>query len=175
MKVIPELRDAVIRFDLERAKGGQGLGTIRTDLKNIEQLHHEASLREFTVTIDEPEKNGGTNTGPNPLGYFLIGAASCFFNQLTKVTIIRNLKIDTLEMTARGHVDLARHGGHFTDMIYDVRLTGSESREKLLEMLAEAEDMCFVHQTLREAIPLTANLSINGVEVTSHTMGPNNP
>jgi uncharacterized OsmC-like protein len=175
MKVIPELKEAIIKFDQDRVGGGQELGTIRTDLRNVEHLHHEAKLREFTVTIDEPLKNGGTNTGPNPFGYFLIGAAACFFNQFAKVAIMRDLKIDTLEMTARGHVNLSKPGGHMTDIIYDVRLTGSESKEKLLAMLDEAEGMCFVHQTLKRAIPLTANLSLNGEEVVSHTVGPNDP
>jgi uncharacterized OsmC-like protein len=175
MKIIPELKTAIIEFDQMRARGGQEIGTIRTDLKNIEHLHHEAKLREFTVTIDEPVKNGGTNAGPNPLGYFLIGTAACFFNQIAKVTIMRDLKIDTLEMTARGHVDLAKHAGHITDIIYDVRLTGSETKEHLAELLSEAEDMCFVHQTMKRAIPLTANISLNGNEVLSHTVGPAPP
>ena len=175
MKVIPELKDAIIKFDEARAKGGQELGTIRTDLRNIEHLHHEAKLREFTVTIDEPEKNGGTNKGPNPFGYFVIGAAACFFNQIAKVTIMNNLKIDTLEMTARAHVDLAKPGGHMTDVVYDVRLTGSETKENLIGMLKEAEGMCFVHQTLKRAVPLTSNISLNGSDITSHTVGPDNP
>lgn len=88
---------------------------------------------------------------------------------------MRDLKIGTLEMTARGHVDLAKVGGHMTDVIYDVRLTGSENKEKLVEVLHEAEGMCFVHQTLKRAIPITANISLNGTDVTSHTVGPNNP
>lgn len=175
MKVIPELKDAIVRFDEARAKGGQELGTIRTDLRNVEHLHHEAKLREFTITIDEPQKNGGSNAGPNPLGYFLIGAAACFFNQIAKVTIMKSLKIDTLEMTARAHVDLAKVGGHFTDIIYDLRLTGSESKEKLVEMLREAEGMCFVHQTLKKVIPMTANVSLNGDDIISHTVSPTNP
>ncbi|HUI86963.1 MAG TPA: OsmC family protein [Nitrososphaerales archaeon] len=175
MKVIPELKQKIIEFDQMRSKGPQEIGTIRTDLRNVEHLHHEAKLREFTVTIDEPEKNGGTNTGPNPFGYFLIGAAACFFNQIAKVAIMKDLKVDTLEMTARGHVDLAKVGGHMTDIVYDVRLTGAETKEKLVDMLTEAEGMCFVHQTLKRAIPITANISMNGADVTSHTVGPNSP
>lgn len=175
MKIIPELKETLVKFDQGRTKGGQERGTLRTDLKNIEHLHHEATLREFTVTIDEPPKNGGTNTGPNPLGYFLIGAAACFFNQVAKVVIIRDLKVDTLEMTARMHVDLAKPGGHITDLIYDVKLSGTEDKTKLEEMLHEAEGMCFVHQTLKRAIPLTSNINMNGADVTSHTLSPSSP
>lgn len=172
MRVIPELKDAILGFDQARVKGTHERGTIRTDLRNIEQLHHEARLREFTVTIDEPQANGGTNSGPNPLGYFLIGAASCFFNQIAKITIIRGLKIDTLEMTAIMHLDLAKPGGHVTDMAYDLRLTGSETKEKLVGMLQEAEDGCFVHQTLKKAMPITSNIRLNGIGLVTHTIGP---
>ena len=91
------------------------------------------------MTIDEPRSDGGTN----PLGYFLIGAAACFFNQIAKVIIIMDLKIESLDMAARSHFTLAKKGGHMTGMIGDVRLHGSETKEKLANMLQEAESMCF--------------------------------
>lgn len=175
MKVIPELLETIVKTqfidEADIVKLGNGVGTVRVDVRNVEQLKHEAKCRDFNLTVDEPPERGGTNTGLNPLGYFLLGGASCFLNQLVKVAMVNKLNLDSLEITARGHIK--RTGGReFTDIIYDVRLVGSESDENLKDLLYEGEKRCYVHQTLKKAIPLTTNLSLNGKLVTSHTLGP---
>ncbi|MGH2510623.1 MAG: OsmC-related (seleno)protein [Ktedonobacteraceae bacterium] len=158
-------------MDEQRAKLGKDIGTIRIDVKHLEQMHHEATLEGFTLSVDEPKQRGGTNTGPSPLTYFLMGAASCFLTQMARATIIRDFKIDTMEITARAHVDRAKVR-KFVDVIYDIRLTGMETKEGAIQLLHEAEEMCFVHQTLKDAIPITSNLSLNGTQIATHTLGP---
>lgn len=179
MKVIPELKETLVKTQFvpqdQRTKIGRNVGTVRVDIKNVEQLRHVAESREFKYEIDEPPERGGTNAGLNPLGFFLIGAASCFLNQLVKVAIVEDLKLDNMEVTARGHYNLHTGGGiyEFTDIVYDVKMDGSESKESLEELLKKGEDRCFVHNTLKKAIPLTTNISLNGKPLLSHTVGPN--
>lgn len=171
MKTIPSLRDALLKTREEGAQYAQPISTIRIDLRQVEQVRFEADSRGgFTVLIDEPVERGGTNSAPSPLHYFVIGAASCFLSQLTKAAIKKNLKVDEIQITARGHVD--REKRKFIDIIYDVMLTGSESPENATELLYTAENSCFVHQTLKDAIPVTSKLILNGNSVTSHTLGP---
>ena len=161
----------LIYREVRRQSLGRDVGTKRVDIKQVEQLRHEASAHGFNLTIDEPEERGGTHKGLDPLGYFITGAASCFLNQFARTVIIRDLNVDTLEMTARAHYDMAKTRD-FSDFIYDVRLTGKESKENVTELLYEAESRCFVHNTLKKAIPLTSNVYLNGELITSHTIGP---
>lgn len=172
LKTIPELREAVVHPGSEASPIGRPVTTIRIDLKQIEQLKFEAKTQGgFTIFSDEPTQRGGTNFAPSSLNYFVFGAASCFLSQMTKVCIIKNLRVDGIEITARGHVDRTKR--KFTDFVYDVRLTGSETKENITELLYKAEEMCFVHQTLKDAIPVTSNVSSNGLAVATHTLGPN--
>lgn len=173
LKTIPELRDAVVNPKAAdpASSGGPSITTVRVDLRHVEQLKFEARTHDgFSIYSDEPTIRGGTNFAPSSLNYFVFGAASCFLSQMTKVCIMKNLKVDSIEITARGHVD--RRKRKFTEFIYDVRLTGSEARDNLTDLLHLSEEMCFVHQTLKDAIPLTSNVSLNGNPVASHRLEP---
>lgn len=147
---------------------GHNDATVVVDLTHTEGMRHEAKSEGLTLIIDEPPSRGGTDAGMNPLSLFVAGAASCFLTQLVRVAQARHLKMDGIQITAKAHHDKRE----FTDVIYDVRLTGSEGKENALELLRAGEDRCFPNQTLKKAIPVTYNLSLNGNHLTSHTMGP---
>lgn len=189
VKINPELLETIVKTQFtdegEEPKLEHKL-TFRADIRNIEHLKHEAissnnSESKFTFTIDEPPDRGGTNTGLHPLGHFVIGAAACFFNQLVKVAMVWKLNFDSMEITAIAHVrrkpqeHQESNVREFTDFTYDVRLTGSEEIQTLEKLVVEGENRCYVHQTLKKAIPLTTNLFLNGTQVLSHTVGPNTP
>lgn len=170
MKPIPELRKILVeRYNPTTLPAEMQIGTWRVDIKNVEHVRHEARVRDWTFTVDEPPERGGTNMGLNPLGYFVLGAVSCFMSQLSKAAIVKDLKIDTMEITARAHTDMVRRV--FTDAIYDIRLTGEESVENATMLMHEAEERCFVHQTLKKAMKITDNLYMNGTLAATNTLG----
>jgi uncharacterized OsmC-like protein len=137
-------------------------GSERVDLRRINHLALEAQKRGFTFLVDEPEERGGTDKGPNPLAYFLAGAASCLMNQYLTDAVYREVKLEGIELTARGHFD-RRMGGSFTEIVYDLRLTSPSSEEAIVSLSKEAEDMCYAHQTLMKAgVKVTTNLFLNG-------------
>ena len=137
-------------------------GSERVDLHRVTHLKLEARKRGFKFTVDEPAERGGTDEGPNPLAYFIAGAASCLINQYLTDAIFRGVKLENLELTARGHFD-RRMGGAFTEIIYDLKLTSSSSEDEVLRLSAEAEDMCYAHNTLKKAgVKMTTNLFLNG-------------
>ena len=171
MKSDPNLSKAILAIENQRLKMGREIGTVRVDLTHLEQMRQEAKSSSFSLIVDEPEDRGGTNKGLHPLGYFIVGAASCFISQLARRIIINDAKIDTIEMMARAHYDRGKLR-RFIDIIYDLKLTGSETKENTIQLLYDAENTCFVHQTLKNTLPLTTNLSLNGVQITSHTVGP---
>ncbi len=137
-------------------------GSERVDLRRMGHLKLEARKRGFTFTVDEPAERGGTDEGPNPLAYFIAGAASCLMNQYLTDAIYRGVRLDGLELSARGHFD-RRLGGAFTEIIYDLKLTSTSPKEDILKLSREAEEMCYAHNTLKKAgVKMTTNLFLNG-------------
>ncbi len=140
-------------------------GSERVDIKLVEHLRFEARKRNFTFTVDEPPERGGTDKGPNPLAYFVAGAASCLMNQYAVLAIARDIPIRDLTITARGHFDRVL-GGSFTEIIYDLKISSEASREIILKLSREAERMCYAHNTLRKAgVRMITNLFLNGKEI----------
>jgi uncharacterized OsmC-like protein len=137
-------------------------GAERVDLRRVDHLKVEVRKRHFTFYVDEPAERGGTDQGPNPLAYFIAGAASCLINQFLTDAVYRDVKLEGVELAARGHFD-RRMGGAFEEIIYDLRLTSPASREDVLSLAREAEEMCYAHQTLRKAgVKMTTNIFLNG-------------
>ena len=140
-------------------------GAERVDLKHLDHLTMEARKRHFTFLVDEPAERGGTDKGPNPLAYFLAGAASCLMNQYATDAIYREIKLDKFEITARGHFD-RRLGGAFSDMIYDLRITSDAPKDQILSLAKEAEQMCYAHNTLKKAgVKMVSNIFLNGQRI----------
>ena len=44
---------------------------------SVSHSRSEVEIRAFTAVIDEPEKLGGTNAGPNPIDIALASLAGC--------------------------------------------------------------------------------------------------
>jgi len=140
-------------------------GSERVDLMRLDHLTMEARKRDFTFLVDEPEERGGTDKGPNPLAYFLAGAASCLMNQYSTDAVYRGVTLDSFEVVARGHFD-RRLGGAFTDIIYDLRISSASPEEKILSLAKEAEEMCYAHNTLKKAgVKMTTNIYLNGAQI----------
>jgi hypothetical protein len=49
--------------------------SFRAVARILEDVHLEGRVRGHRIESDEPAERGGTNRGPAPLDYFLIGAA----------------------------------------------------------------------------------------------------
>ncbi len=140
-------------------------GAERIDIKRVDHLTLEARKRDFTFVVDEPSERGGKDRGPNPLAYFIAGAASCLINQFLTDAVYRGVKLDGVELTARGHFD-RKLGGAFDEIIYDLRLESPSAREQVLELAKEAEEMCYAHNTLKKAgVKMTTNLILNGKQI----------
>jgi uncharacterized OsmC-like protein len=140
-------------------------GAERVDLKHLDHLTMEARKRDFVFLVDEPAERGGVDKGPNPLAYFLAGAASCLMNQYATDAIYRNVKLVSFEITARGHFD-RRMGGAFSDIVYDLRISSPATKDEILALAKEAEEMCYAHQTLKKGgVKMESNIFLNGDKI----------
>ena len=137
-------------------------GAERVDLTRTEHLMLEARKGKFRFVVDEPPERGGTDGGPNPLAYFLAGAAACLINQYLTDAIYEGVTLEKVEMAARGHFD-RRLGGSFTEVVYDLKLTSPSSKEEIARLSREAEEMCYAHNTLKKAgVKMVTNVFLNG-------------
>lgn len=165
MVIDPVLEEAIRKHVKKRHEADDKeflFGAERVDLRRIEHLKVEVRKRGFTFMVDEPLERGGTDQAPNPLAYFLAGSASCLMNQVLTDAIFRDVQLENIELTARGHFD-RRLGGAFSEIIYDIRLSSQSSKEKIISLAREAEAMCYAHNTLKKAgVKMTTNLFLNG-------------
>lgn len=136
-------------------------GSERIDLRRVSHLKFEARKRSFRFFVDEPAERGGTDEAPNPLAYFIAGAASCLLNQYATLAIARGIQLDDIQLTARGHFD-RRIGGAFEEVVYDLKLKSRSSPGSIIALSKEAEKMCYAHNTLKRAgVKMTTNLYLN--------------
>ncbi|MDV3277945.1 MAG: OsmC family protein [Nitrososphaerales archaeon] len=140
-------------------------GAERVDLRRVDHLKFEARKKHFTFLVDEPADRGGTDEAPNPLAYFMAGAASCLLNQYATLAISKDIPLTDLELTARGHFNRIL-GGAFEEMVYDIRLSSTATTDEILSLSKEAERMCYAHNTLKKArVKMVTNLFQNGKQV----------
>lgn len=122
--------------------------------------------RDFEFLVDEPPERGGTDSAPNPLAYFLAGAATCLLSHYMLCAIADDLRIDGLSLTARGRFNRRLTGGAFTEVVYDVKIESREERDAILRLAERAEEMCYAHNTLANAgVGLTQAVHLNGERV----------
>ncbi len=97
----------------------------------------------FSLTVDEPESAGGTDTGPQPTELFLASVASCFTLALAHVARKRGVDLGDLQVSATGTYD----GPSFAAV--DITVHCSPTPPGFDRLLAAAERVCYVSNTLR--------------------------
>src|SRR5260370_27986823 len=71
------LKDAIVAMQADlRANPDNAIAIFSADSRKVEGLGSETKIRQFTLTVDEPEPLGGTDTGPNPVELVLGALAS---------------------------------------------------------------------------------------------------
>jgi uncharacterized OsmC-like protein len=161
-ELLPLVKEHTERRLREEGLDNPRLGSDRVDLKFKEHLKIEVRKKQFSWVIDEPPERGGTDEGPNPLAYFISGAASCFMMQIAMVGISQNMVLDELEVIARAHYTLPIDG-EFKEIIYDVRIGTKNGKEEIINLIHKAERLCFVHNTFKGTrVKLTTNVFLNG-------------
>ena len=107
-------------------------------------FRHEIELGDHRVTADEPEQNGGTDTGPNPQELLAASLASC-----TAITIemYANRKGWPIgDVTVDVDYEPAQRGSptKFEMIVRLPKELPEEQRERLMQIAAK----CPVHRTL---------------------------
>lgn len=116
----------------------------------------------------------GDDTAPPPLAYFCAGIGFCLMTHLTDIYTARGIKIKSmnLEQKLRFQTNLSnmRDLGHTTEgetlgIETHVLIESDESQEVIRGLMEEAENACMAHHALRNPIPWSSRLILNGEEL----------
>jgi uncharacterized OsmC-like protein len=120
-------------------------------------LRCEVAVEGFTVSVDEPESVGGTGLAPQPTDLFLSSVASCFALALVYSAGKQGLELTSVRVQVIGEYAGPRFGA--IRLAVDVAGPPPEERAQLIEA---AERVCYVSNTLREAVEVTVSTRAAG-------------
>ena len=107
----------------------------------------------FEVVVDEPERAGGTDTGPQPTDLLLASITSCMALAIAFVANKRGIELDGLEVTGTGV-----YKGLRFDRV-SVSVSSGTPQDVLTDLIPEAERLCYVSNTLRRQPELTVEVA----------------
>lgn len=128
-------------------------------------LENKVSVRDLPAfSVDEPERLGGTNTGPNPLEYFLGALSACTSIMVSYVAKEQNFSYEGLEYDASGTLDPRGFRGvegvqtYFQSVQLNMVVETGEDVDALERLKETVEKRCPLYNLLKDA----------GVEVISN-------
>ena len=148
-------------------------GLDRVEIEVIEGLEYEARNPHEAgrMRIGEPVGRGGTGEGSSPLSHVLAGAASCLLNQFIRSSLVDGLPVYFTGAASKGEFSRAVGGG-FERITTEIRGEGQLTDGEARSLLERAEQLCYIHVTLRKAVQMMTVLVIDGVERARSVTGP---
>lgn len=148
------------------ADPAQALATFTVESRQAEGLRSEVALRDFRLTVDEPEALGGSDQGPNPVELVLAALASC--QEITYRLYADHLGIplDGVSVKLAGDLDLrgffavdeaVRPG--FQAIRGEVSLESPATAEQLARLKDAVDRHCPVLDILGRATPVSLELA----------------
>jgi uncharacterized OsmC-like protein len=117
-----------------------------------------SEIRGFGVRLDEPAELGGTDTGPNPVEAVLAALGSCQAIVYRAYANALGLRLDRVEVEARGHLDVRGFLGDpnvpagFERVSFTTRVVSPEPPERVQELAKLVEAHCPVLDILRRPL-----------------------
>lgn len=140
--------------------------TVETTL--VDGYRTEARIRDFNLTIDEPTKIGGEDSGPTPVELVLAALGTC--QEIVYATYARVLDIplDGVAVRAEGNLDLRGFFGvadvpaGFQDISFAVDIDSPAPPEDVARLVSAVNAHCPVLDILRQPVPTTGSYRHNG-------------
>jgi uncharacterized OsmC-like protein len=104
---------------------------------------------EFGLRVDEPERVGGTNTGPQPTDLLLSAVASCFVLSLAYAAAKREIVVESIGVAVTGTYE----GPRFSAIRIEVDVVAPD--DVVATLIAAAERVCYVTNTLKRPPEIT--------------------
>jgi uncharacterized OsmC-like protein len=110
-----------------------------------------------TMVTDEPERNGGTNTGPTPLTSVVAALCGCESVTFHRTAAEMGFAYSGITFDADFTIDIRGRDGdrsvrpHFQTVRMEATVTTEETADRLAEVVAETEARCPVFNLLKDA------------------------
>lgn len=154
-------------FDVVFESRGVCVGKMRNEVTNTAVQPFQVSRM---LATDEGKFQGGEDTSPTPLEFFLTGLVGCLMTQIR--VFAKRMKVDLRDLEVTCGARWEAHKGEIGP--YEARPAGfdigiflnSDAPEVDIRMLIEASKRaCFVEATLAQANNVTHSLRINAGSV----------
>lgn len=131
-------------------------------------LRSEVSIRQHSVTVDEPQSLGGADSGPNPVELILASLGSCQEITYRAYATALGIPLDNVSVTVEGDIDLrgffavddsVRAG--YEGIRATVNLESSASEAQLQQLRDVVNAHCPVLDILANPVPVELNLRIS--------------
>ena len=148
------------RADAERARV-----QYRSISALVEGLQCSTQTRNFSLTLDEQESLGGTDTGPNPVELILTALGACQEITYRLYADLLEIPMDGIVVEVTGDIDLcgflavddeARPG--YSNITADVVIDSPASDEDIQRLKGAVEAHCPVFDIISNATPVTVNI-----------------
>lgn len=145
--------------------------TFKTKASAHSTTRSSASSRTFDLTIDEPIERGGTNEGPMPVEFVMVGLAGCTHVIANKLaahhgTSFPSMDIDiNTTMDSRGTRLIEPIDVPFPKVIINISVETPGPKEAVDQVMMDLRHHCAVSKMLQQSgTEVVEKWTVNGVE-----------
>lgn len=134
------------------------VNTYKAELEKKTGFRSEIKMRDFSITIDEPERVGGTNKGPSPVEVLLGSLGACLDFTGTIVAKEMGHELKEFKLQIEGDLDprgvMGKAGVPVGFQAIRVKVTDIEGipEENIPEFLKAVQSRCPVDNTLEHGV-----------------------
>lgn len=140
---------------------------IKVKANSVSRKRVEVTAGKFTMNVDEPERLGGTDTGPNPLEYLLAALAGCLNVLGHAVAREMGFAIDSMSVSIEGNLDPVAFTGRkpgvrpgYQEIRVHFKLKTSATQDLLSGWAEAIEARCPVSDNLINPTPMKITFEI---------------
>ncbi len=134
------------------------MNTYKAKLNKKGRFESEVQIRDFSITIDEPERVGGTNKGPNPVEVLLGSLGACLDFTGSLVAKEMGYDLEDFQLEVEGKLDPRGVRGDedvpagLQEILVKVTEVEGIPEDDIPEFLETIEKRCPVDNTLKEGV-----------------------
>jgi uncharacterized OsmC-like protein len=153
-------------FDVIFESEGVCVGKLRNEVTNTaKQPFHVCRM----LATDEGHFQGGEDSSPTPLEFFLTGLVGCLMTQIRVFARRKKIEMRDLQVSCRAHWEAMPdpdwpYAAQPRGFEVDVALDSDASEERVRELINGARRACFVEATLGQANDIRHTLRLNAGE-----------
>lgn len=132
--------------------------TFEADVEKVSGFESNVSMREFNITIDEPENFGGTNEGASPVEVLLGSLGGCINVVASMVAKEMGFELEDLKLKVEGDLDprgfkrTADVPAGFQEVRVKIQKLEGIPDEKRAEYIEEIEGRCPLEDTIQRNV-----------------------